>query len=101
MMFLIFLLLFIIAGLYILFAWVKDSCKKDNNYIDTEAHFTDKLEKLLKNVTTEEQVLYKRIFDTIVCTYPDNYIIGNAYDSFNVNDITMVQIKNIFSFKIP
>lgn len=98
MMFLIFLLLFIIAGLYILSVWVKDSCKKDdNNHIDTEACFTNKLEKLLKNVTTEEQVLYKRIFDTIVYTFPDNYIIvtGDTYDSFNVNDITMVQIKNI------
>lgn len=98
MMFLIFLLLFIIAGLYILSVWVKDSYKKDNNDyndIDTEVCFANKLKKLLKNVTTEERVLYKRIFDTIVCTFPHNYIIGNAYNSFNVNDITMVQIKNI------
>ena len=98
MTFLVFLLLITIIGLCLLSAWIKDSNQDDGSdysYIDTEARFTDKLDKLLKKVTTEEQVLYKRIFDTVVYTYPDNYIIGNAYNSFNVNDVTMVQIKNI------
>lgn len=97
-MFLVFLLLFIIAGLYILSAWIKDSCKEegsDYSYINTEARFADKLDKLLKKVTTEEQVLYKRIFDTVVYTYPDAYKIDNAYNSLNINDVTKVQIKNI------
>lgn len=97
-MFLVFLLLFTIAGLCILSAWIKNSSKdegSDYSYIDTEARFADKLNKLLKKVTTEEQVLYKRIFDTIMYTYPDNYKIDNAYDSLNINDVTKVQIKNI------
>jgi hypothetical protein len=98
MTFLLFLLLFTIVGMCILSAWIKDSSKDedvDYSYIDTESRFADKLEKLLKNVTTEEQVLYKRIFDTVVYTYPDAYKIDNACDSLNINDVTKVQIKNI------
>lgn len=98
MMFLVFLLLFTIAGLCILAAWIKDSSKdegSDYSYINTEAHFADKLDKLLKDVTTEEQVLYKRIFDTVVYTYPDAYKIDNACDSLSIKDVTKVQIKNI------
>ena len=96
MMFLVFLLLFTIAGLCILAAWIKDSSQDDGySYINTEAHFADKLDNLLKDVTTEEQKLYKRIFDTIVYTYPDNYKIDNAFNSLKVDDVTKVQIKNI------
>lgn len=98
MTFLVFLLLFTIVGMCILSAWIKDSSKEDDNdysYIDTESRFADKLEKLLKNVTREEQVLYKRIFDTVVYTCPDAYKIDNAYDSLDINDVSKVQIKNI------
>ena len=97
MMFLVFLLLFTIAGLYILSVWLKDSSQDDDDYIyiNTEAHFADRLDKLLKDVTAEEQKLYKRIFDTVVYAYPDAYKIDNAYDSLNINDVSKVQIKNI------
>ena len=98
MMFLLFLLLLTMIGMFILSVWIKDSSKdegSDYSYINTEAHFADKLDKLLKDVTTEEQKLYKRIFDTIVYTYPDAYKIDNACDSLDIKDVTKVQIKNI------
>lgn len=70
---------------------------RSSERIDTECHFSSRLNKLLKNVTQEEQTLYRNIYDTIVYTYPDKYNIEKKNTSLS-QDISSVQIKNIIIY---
>lgn len=70
---------------------------KNTERIDMECQFSSKLDKLLKNVTHEEQVLYRNIFDTINYTYPDKYNIEKKNTSLS-QDIRSIQIRNIIIY---
>ena len=85
-----------ILGFILAFSVGSKKSVKDIRYkISQEERFHNRFEKLIKCVSNDEQILYRKIFDIIYYSVPKYYIVSKSNDNYSIDGISFVQIKNI------